>query len=395
MITRQMRVQLVEEAGLSEAEIRKLTPEEAHKVIEKATGGIPKVTQSSLKTSNMSKTPNTTSTASTASTSSTAQSTPPPQPTQPTGPKQPGSSASASAPPTSMAGPLFGGLFGGGLALAGASYYFFGSGAEENEDSALNTVVRMVRGTKDDENAHAGEDLSLEEYEKMQAQNKQSFSKTLNDMKGLHTKSGAEHGTETNEWSGNDGTVDSGSDSATTIQEPRKMTMMEKLEAAKRRGATAGVSADTLKRMPVQKPAWMVEEEQKRKGPGMGGTTTDTVEGSTVDNNSEGSIAVVVDAEQSVAEEKTLPTAKDVNLMDVEPQVERTREEKLIAGLESMLTRQREREQEYISLHNLRGRTSIFGRPSVIQNAQHQTILDGFKKEKQRIKQNIKDVRKR
>ena len=58
-----------------------------------------------------------------------------------------------------------------------------------------------------------------------------------------------------------------------------------------------------------------------------------------------------------------------------------------------MLTRQREREQEYMALHQLKSGKSFWGRKGNVKE-HHQVILDGFVQEKTRIKQNIRDVKK-
>ena len=243
MITKQMRLQLSQDANLTEAQIRKLTPQQAHDILDK----IPKPK----------------STASTSSTISSDKTTLHPL----TGNKVKSSKNKDATPkegaPTSMAGPALGGLFGFVVAFGGAGYYFFGNNDEE-EASPFNTVVQMIRGKEEDNdgtNASSSstnnDDMSLEEYEKLQASNQ--FSKTLENVKGLGASSLPEKDKNEN-TNTNDTTTNQ-----TDTEPKRELTMMEKLEQAKRRGNTAGISSKKLKRLPPQKPAWMLAEEEENK----------------------------------------------------------------------------------------------------------------------------------
>jgi hypothetical protein len=374
MITKQMRVELQNNCGLSEAEIRKLTPEKAHKILKAANS-------STNSTATSTTAPSTTTTVASSKKQRSRDSI---------------SSSNPSEPPTSMAGPMIGGIFGGGLALTGAGYYFFGVG-EDDENSVLNTVVQMIRGDKDEQQTKGrAEEMSLEEYEKMQENNRLSFSKKLETMKDIQQSNKKE----TSEWNDYNGASTTSNQNITPQakeeEKPRKMTMMEKLEEAKRRGATAGISAQKLKKMKPQKPAWMIEEEKKRKSKSTEDKDSVTLEETPFvpsPDSSTVSITEKIPGDKSTSDTDSNDTTNNTLPLSIQQEEERTPEEKLIAGLESMLTRQREREAEYKKLHNLNS-GGIWGKRSIsgLNDAQHQVVLDGFKSEKARIKKSIKEI---
>ena len=403
MITKQMRVRLKEDANLNDAAIRKLTPQEAHDVLAKTTPKSTsfKTTAAASSSSTTSATTATTATATTATTATTGAS----------------STTASNAPPTSMAGPAFGGIFGGCLAFGGAGYYFFG-GDEDDDSSPLNMVVKMVRGNKDEEHSSdsSSAEMSLEEYEKLQAANQQSFSKTLEEVKGLAQKSSTVEAEGENLLSSSDAaTADKDLVPNLNYGQPkvkRELTMLEKLEQAKRRGNTAGISSQKLKRMAPQKPAWMVEDEKKQRTTGnMEKDPLEPVKPAWMENNgnqddrrtaapssSASSVSASPTSTSSTTSNTSTSTTSSSRPTTVQssassPTLERTQEEKLLAGLMRMLTNQREREQEYKNLHNIGQSSSFFARRAQVEDPRHTAILQGFKDEKARIKQNMKEIK--
>ena len=241
-----MRSQLAEDAGLAEAEIRKLTPQEAHDILNKIGGGS-KTARTTVGTTGAS------SSKSTNASSITKKSRHVKKERASLSKKQAaaGGAEGGAAPPTSMAGPALGGIFGGGVALFGAAYYFFSG---DDKDSPLNAVVQMIRGNEEEQSSNAdveSSEMSLEEYERMQVANQNDFTKRLDEIKELSTNDkSAEAPWKDPTSNGNS----SSSSSSSTSQPKREMTMLEKLEEAKRRGNNAGISTQKLKRLPPQKP---------------------------------------------------------------------------------------------------------------------------------------------
>ena len=371
MITKQMRLQLSQDANLTEAQIRKLTPQQAHDILDK----IPKPK----------------STASTSSTISSDKTTLHPL----TGNKVKSSKNKDATPkegaPTSMAGPALGGLFGFVVAFGGAGYYFFGNNDEE-EASPFNTVVQMIRGKEEDNdgtNASSSstnnDDMSLEEYEKLQASNQ--FSKTLENVKGLGASSLPEKDKNEN-TNTNDTTTNQ-----TDTEPKRELTMMEKLEQAKRRGNTAGISSKKLKRLPPQKPAWMLAEEKERVEKGTKYSLEPEKPKWMKDNNKIDT--AYKSSTPNTPPTTTTPSTKSETILPapVTKEPKQTKKEMLLAGMNSMLKNQRDRESEYKKLHNIGAKnTSFFSRRKEI-HSKHKDILQGFQDEKKRIKRNIKEIK--
>ena len=134
---------------------------------------------------------------------------------------------------------------------------------------------------------------------------------------------------------------------------------------------TVSVESNTLE---PEKPAWMKSASESSTNSTTISTTTSP--GTTLPTTS--SAGTTIDS---------------ANLESVNLEPERSPEDILIAGLESMLVRQREREEEFKSMHKLEVSKSFWGRRKQVVDPHHEEMLQGFKDEKARIKKNIRDVR--
>ena len=91
----------------------------------------------------------------------------------------------------------------------------------------------------------------------------------------------------------------------------------------------------------------------------------------------------------------TTPSTKSETILPapVTKEPKQTKKEMLLAGMNSMLKNQRDRESEYKKLHNIGAKnTSFFSRRKEI-HSKHKDILQGFQDEKKRIKRNIKEIK--
>ena len=245
-----MRSQLAEDAGLAEAEIRKLTPQEAHDILNKIGGGSKTAARTTVGTTGASSSKSTNASSITKKSRHVKKERASLSKKQAAAGGAAGGAEGGAAPPTSMAGPALGGIFGGGVALFGAAYYFFSG---DDKDSPLNAVVQMIRGNEEEQSSNAdveSSEMSLEEYERMQVANQNDFTKRLDEIKELSTNDKSAEAP----WKDPTSNGNSSSSSSSTSQPKREMTMLEKLEEAKRRGNNAGISTQKLKRLPPQKP---------------------------------------------------------------------------------------------------------------------------------------------
>lgn len=419
MITNAMRKRLAEEAGLSESQVKKLTPQDAHKIL----GNIPK--------SAPAKTPNTQVLP--PSSSSTAKTAAASQPKAKA--KAKASSGRSSSAPTSMAGPAIGGVIGGMVALVGAGYYFFD---EEDEDSPLNTVVKMIRGSGPDVGLGAESEMTLEEYEATQKKN-DDFQKLLDEVKKKN-KQAAELKKAQGPPSMFDlpgGTTTSSSDktgendaSAGEQEHKRELTMMEKLEQAKRRGEKAGVSKQELamaaRKRAAEARAKALEEKLKKQReaasaadatvqePSVASSTGLSLETAAPGRDPSGlempdwmknekRRATGARSNGSLADSSSSSGSRtDIKSRTPEPIVaaKRTQKEALLDGFQALLEAKREEERAYKARFN-GGGSSLFGGPTRGRNGRRRdqakpapAMLQKFRDDKAKIKENIKKVKK-
>lgn len=425
MITNTMRKQLAEEAGMTEAQIKALKPAEAHAILAKTPSGAPTLNAQTASAAPKSAPAASPATAPTDSGSvrngrSSADAT------TKASAKDSSSSSSSSAPPQSMAGPAVGGVVGGSIALLGAGYYFFD---EEDEDSPLNMVVRMIRGSDNgspDGSKASGikdpSEMTLEEYDAWQAEQKNDgFQQLLNEVKAKNKKAAELQKAQ----------APSSMDSVTTGTEQdaiaaggeapkRELTMMEKLEQAKQRGATAGVSERELEQarrkraMEARRKA--IEEQQKQ--------AEDALE---AERKAEAAAAAGAKGPSEPASASSSSYATDPNKPEMpewmqrekqqqrgssaatrgpsspEPvsQKKRTQNEALLDGMQSLLEAKRDEERAYKARFDTGGSSFFGGGGNRGRNGRRRDnakpapiMLQKFKDDKAKIKAQMKEVRK-
>lgn len=331
--------------------------------------------------------------------------------------------------PQTMLGPGIGALVGGGISACGAGYYFFFmQNDDDGESSLVDSVVGSIRGMAGSEDSDESGELSLEDYEKQQAENRKLFKQQLeklNEVKSEPLQLGSSAGGKSADNAGGedgDGSVDQ---VATAQKDEKQLSLRERLALAEQRGKTAGVPKHKIKRRSAAAFDKIAGKSNDSVPSEPSGTPSPVIQDSSPIGalNSKPDWMKEVDAKiasesraASLEQEKKKEKEKqeqeqqqqhgqsEMNAADStsnsgvspEPQGDH-----ITSGLESLLEKTRQSEAEYKRRFGLestflsrffggrRGRSSSGG-DSAAASA-HEAALQRFRDEKQRLKNSIRE----